>query len=45
MIFPSPLAFGIIWTEQGGLGEEDVVKIEYVLELCHKANNQTTTST
>lgn len=41
MIFPSPLVFGIIWTEQRGPGEDDVVKIEYVLKLCHKTNKRT----
>lgn len=47
MIFPSPLVFGIIWTEQGGPGEDNVVKIENVLKLCHKTNKQKplTTST
>lgn len=40
MIFPSLLVFGIIWTEQRGPGEDDVVKIEYVLKLCHKTNEQ-----
>lgn len=37
-IFPSPLVFGIIWTEQGGPAD---VKTEYILKPCHKTNKQT----